>query len=143
MIKQRSHSDCGVACLAMYLSKSYEEIMEMIEIRLARKAPIEGMTNVELAKILAQYQHRPMQIFTLIHGVKAILSVPSLGTKKKFHYIYWDGSNIYDPSNFDTYSKFDFSFTLPMADSVICENDLNIELPSHLFNHFDWEFIES
>jgi len=141
LIKQRHQGDCGVACLAMFLGKTYEQVEGCIQFAIKRNPPIDGMNNVEIARVLRQYALNPMQIYTLLPDVPAILSVPSLGTKKKFHYIYWDGKNMYDPSRSETYSNKDFVDSLPMSDSVICAYSLNLDLPSHFFNEFDWEFI--
>lgn len=144
LIKQKYEADCAVACLAMFCGVTYEQLMGCIQFNLNRQEPIKFMNNEEMAKILIQYGHKPMQSYTLLPEVKSIICVPSLGTKKKFHYIYFDGYKIHDPSNFETYSNSDFINDMPMADSIIDENDLireNIELPSHLHNYFDWNYI--
>lgn len=141
LIRQRHQQDCGVACLAMFMGKSYGWTEAFLALKLKRNVPIEGMNNVELAKILKMNGYEPMQMFTLCRDIPAIVSVPSLGNKKSFHYVYWDGKNIKDPSRYDVYTTRDFVKTLPMADSVICKKNVEIQLPSHFYNEFDWEFI--
>lgn len=141
MIKQRYQEDCGVACLAMFTGKSYDYIADQIQAILNRTAPINGLNNEEMAKILLINGFEPMQIYTILPDVPAIIAVPSLGTKKRFHYIYFNGNEIDDPSNFETYSIQDFMNGFPLSDAIICQKTLNVELPTHLFNYFDWEYI--
>jgi ABC-type bacteriocin/lantibiotic exporter with double-glycine peptidase domain len=144
LIKQRNSGDCGVACLAMFMGVPYETSEYLVQEDLKRRTPVDGMNNVELAKILKSCGYEPMQVFTLLPNTPAILSVPAIGKNRKaFHYIYWNGEKIYDPSRFKTYSTKDFVNGFPMADSIICKRDLKVELPSHYFNHFDWEYIEN
>ncbi len=140
-VKQRYGQDCGVACLAMFFGISYEEAEYRTSQALKRKTPILWMNNIDLAKVIAIGTHSPIQLLTILKDVPAILSVPSLMTKKKFHYIYWDGKEIHDPSNYECYTTSDFKNDLPMADPVACAYRIGVDLPSHLYSEFDWEFI--
>jgi len=141
-IKQRYGTDCGVACLAMFYGQTYEEAEYRISEVLKRKPPIHFMNNVEIAKVMRTHISSPIQLYTILNGVPAILSVPSLMSKKKFHFVYWDGKDIHDPSNYECYETKDFKNDLPMADSIACAYRIEvIELPTHLYSEFDWEFI--
>lgn len=141
IVKQRHGTDCGVACLAMILEEDYEYAEKLVCTILGRKAPISFMDNVEIAMVLKVNRLESAQVYTILEGVPAIISVPSLMTKKKFHYVYWDGFKIYDPSNYECYTTEDFKKDLPMADSVALTHKITKLLPSHLYSEFDWEFI--
>ena len=143
-IKQFYQNDCGIACLAMYLRKSYEKVEQLVKDELNITNPIPGMSMIDLALIMNKNNHNPVLVRTMVNKVPAILTVPSLGRKKHFHYIYWDGKNIHDPSNFECYSNDDFEKLFPLAEAVCSLEDLrieNVKLPSHLISYFDWDYI--
>lgn len=145
LIKQRYPEDCGVACLAMFLGRIYEAAESDVAHICQRRLPISGMNNVEIAKVIKFFNGEPMQVFTLLPEVPAIVSVPSLGKKKTFHFVYWDGKLIHDPSRHEIYQTKDFTKSMPMADSIVCKKVLESNfphgLPSHFYNYFDWNYI--
>lgn len=142
MIKQKTQFDCGVACLAMFANKTYEEIEAVIAFTLPkRKFPINGMNNEEIAIVLNYLDYTPIQVHTILDNSPAICAVPSLGSQKAFHFIYWDGKEIHDPSNFEVYTTDDFKLAFPLSNAVMCYRDLKVDLPSHYINKFDFNYI--
>lgn len=144
IIKQRNSSDCGIACLAMFLKVDYDTVLEKINELIKRPdADVSGnFNNCELALIIKDFGFEPMQLFTLMGGVPAIVSVPSLATKKKFHYVYWDGTAIKDPSNGEIYTLKDFIEGFPLSDSITLKCFTHsISIPSNLHNYFDWNYV--
>ena len=114
MIKQKAESDCFLCCLAMASGKDYDttftkELRDEIE----RKKTCSGK-DLDLAYELAGYK-RGIDYETVYAGNgqviniefaksmlwkrKAILQVRSLNFDKGEHAIYWDGEQLFDPSN--------------------------------------------
>jgi hypothetical protein len=44
---------------------------------------------------------------TLLGWRKAVLQVPSLNNRRAMHFVYWDGEELYDPSNKQVYHWID------------------------------------
>lgn len=142
MIKQRTQLDCGVCALAMFTGKTYEEIEAVIAFNLPKRTfPVNGMNNEEIAIVLDYLDYRPIQVNTVLENAPAICTVPSLGSKKAFHFIYWDGKEMHDPANFEIYTTEDFKFSFPLSNAVMCLKDLKTDIPSHYINHFDFKYI--
>lgn len=96
-IQQRMPADCAVACLAMLLGKSYEDIAshcnghELVRHGLGwhREQHIAGLFNAKLEVV----------DISLVNWKRAaILTVPSLNDGRgQTHAVYWDGKRVWDP----------------------------------------------
>ena len=96
-VQQRMPADCVVACLAMFLGQTYEDIarhcagaeLVMYGLPWSRERHI-----CELFKVDVECVDR-----TLVNWRRAaILTVPSLNDGKgQTHAVYWDGRRVWDP----------------------------------------------
>lgn len=95
MVKMKKCGDCGPACLAMVLECTLEEAWEMV-----RATPTGGVVPEEMVKALVDHGVPAIEASVMPHHtVGAILTVPSLNHPGLLHYIYWNGEEIFDPTN--------------------------------------------
>lgn len=126
LIKQRTPHDCGVCCLAMALDLPYEVVhvaateskafgvdkgmwgTNGILERLCLSPGSKTVTNdgewVEWAR---GYEITPQFFRQIAWGRKSLLSVPSQNIENGWHYVYYDGHKVWDPSNKKTYTEFE------------------------------------
>ena len=97
LVNQKHDWDCYIACLAMYLDSPYGEILEAYH-HLIDKKYYNGITDKQASDLLKIAGVKPVIKSKLIHGVKGIVTVPSLNTEG-FHVIYFDGKRFYDPNH--------------------------------------------
>lgn len=150
LIKQRHNQDCGIASLAMFMKVSYEEAEHETTKVLNKFFHRSGMNIEDLALVIKDgYNKEPVVLRTIAPNVPAIVSVPSLGTKRMFHWIYFDGKRVYDPSNYEVYKTKDFNQDFPVSDAICLKETLdkqgskhNWYLPSHLCARFDFNYIK-
>ncbi|KKK84302.1 hypothetical protein LCGC14_2784740 [marine sediment metagenome] len=98
-VQQRMPADCGVAALAMFLGRSYEDIArhcsgaELVQYGLAwsRERHICGLFKVKVEVVDS----------SLVDWRRAaVLTVPSLNDDKgQTHAVYWDGRRAWDPQH--------------------------------------------
>lgn len=149
IVQQRYPQDCGVACIAMFTGKDYDSISDTIYNILKKKFTTSGMTIEHIAAVLYRgFGTEPLVLRTLVPKVPAIVTVPSIGTPKAFHYIFFDGKDFYDPSRSISYTNKDFKDSFPVADAIVLKDDFEREIalikdfmPSHLVSSFDWHYI--
>ena len=116
MKKQIGESDCFLACVAMLVDREIEDIYSKpyrVNIDSVKGTHGDNIdTALELAGIKRDidcwsvaigmgcwsYQTR-----ALLRGRKAILQVPSLNYKNGSHMVFWDGHELFDPSNHQIY----------------------------------------
>lgn len=121
MVKQRADDDCAVCSIAMATGLPYEEVLEKIG---DAYKPGEGMyhPSIALERLGFKYtfengipvgdivcKHRgilsPDFFRSFAWGRRALLSVPSLNIPGGMHMVYWDGAQVFDPSNKKIYTE--------------------------------------
>lgn len=110
MIKQKGESDCVLACISMLTGLPYTWSDE--EFNFAEKN--KGYNDVQIRELLTQagYDNAMhlgvpdgfhLETRSLLWGRRAMLSVPSLNHHRGAHMVYWDGQELFDPSNKQVY----------------------------------------
>lgn len=125
VIKQRTKFDCVICTIAMALGKSYADVLTTA-VRINDKFdPDVGGLRRDY-EIIEAFGLKQMVDFRVMHrggdphailsagffrqfawGRRSIMAVPSLNFSDSFHSIYWNGSEVLDPSNGIAYSKWD------------------------------------
>lgn len=100
LIKQKSNWDCGIAAIAMFTNKSYDEVLKALR----KLYPDHGnneISNVQEEKILRHFRVRPIVLpFEFINlKIRSMILIQSLNDEFSWHSIFFDGKNIYDPNN--------------------------------------------
>ncbi len=120
MIKQRTQMDCMLCCLAKATGRTYDETL--IELgplgqEFAEKgclnnndhvalSILEFENNVDYLKLHMRPEYCNLGFLrNMLFGRRAILTGKSKNVWEQWHTIYWDGFNLYDPSNGATYSN--------------------------------------
>lgn len=123
LVEQRTDTDCGVCCLAMALRMPYEVVLgnmpkEHLE---TLSDPKKGMSTEMYADLFAalglrieeDYAVRSMgyqwgtykYTKNLLWGRRAICAVRSKNSPDCYHFVYWDGKTLYDPSTKEKYTQ--------------------------------------
>lgn len=119
LIKQEGASDCELACMAMALGMTYDDLRARLGPGFVRLINLSGTSDfyedVMLATLgLVEHQDYEKGLFShhqmtmwfakrALWGRRAILSVRSKNNVDGRHAIYWDGERIFDPSPKLTY----------------------------------------
>lgn len=113
LVQQKSESDCMLACLAMASGREYLDIFDPTFVsRVEAAQTCSGELLIEAYSRAGFVQNQNMWVVyvgvgrevavaairSLIQGRRAIIQVPSLNRDKAEHFVYWDGSTLYDPS---------------------------------------------
>jgi len=96
LIQQKFSSDCGVAALAMFLGRPYEDVAVHCSGWELMRHGLSGPRTDFLASLFGveiSYRHPDVIDWTK----PAVLSVPSLNIDGS-HAVYWDGQRINDPN---------------------------------------------
>lgn len=93
LIEQRTDHDCGIASLAMFLGRTYEEILEVY----GKSVENDGMYTKEVFRV-AYLLGRPLKFRKFIPGKRAFCIVPAQCSKELSHAVIYDGEQIFDPS---------------------------------------------
>ena len=117
LIKQRSDNDCALAALAMALgAQTWDEVWT--EEDLAAVIKSQGVGNVDYWLLRHGLKRKVHFKNIYVHGMsyhedlvgclwrrRALLSVHSLNMPEGNHMVYWDGSEVFDPSPKRTYAN--------------------------------------
>lgn len=95
LINQKDDTDCVIACFAMWLGRSHEEIMKR-SIKLGVQPTEAGMWSKDENKLAESYGMF-LGRMPYYGGLEGILIVPSLNFEKKTHAVFVDNYKIYDP----------------------------------------------
>lgn len=101
MIKQRFPFDCMVATLAMYLSKTWEDVYDEIG------CPNEGIMTSKAAEFLWTKGFDVIWREAQMPTKKAIVCVLSKNFPDAWHAIYYDGKQFFDPSPRQQFTDWD------------------------------------
>lgn len=120
LIKQRESFDCGIACLAMALNLSWDDVMQSMPEQHVDELKRLGMSDSMYKDLFAAlglvndvdytvryYGHHwcNYRFFkNMLWGRRAICQVRSKNYAEGFHFVYWNGHAVYDPSTKETYS---------------------------------------
>jgi len=131
-IKQEDKNGCGIACLAMWLDMKYDGVRSQYfdDGRFEEK----GLTDWDMWRVFS-FHHVPVKKWKWssideLEGWKAILTVKSINQKNAWHYVYWDGAELHDPSPGKTY-------TVDMLDSICASSDHIVETTYGITADFD------
>jgi hypothetical protein len=114
--KQRSSSDCNICTIAMALSVPYEEVMVAC-CSFGFNPHTRGTSNqifslFGLEKYFDYWTFYPGPSYIntstmryLLNGRRAIISTMSKNNRDGMHSVYWNGIEIFDPSNKLVYEK--------------------------------------
>lgn len=116
LVKQRSKFDCALACLAMVSGKQYEELFDPeFCARIEQKTTCSGDDLAEAYRRAGFVKDKNMRVIYIGYGAsvpvirqmlwgrRAMIQVPSLNYEGSEHFIYWNGREIFDPSNKQVY----------------------------------------
>lgn len=120
VIKQRDEYDCGICCIAMATARDYDEVLSKVGDLYNPCAGISqeakalgllgcnwtGLASADIIGISLSANLSPKRFRLTAWGRRAIMLVPSLNKPGSSHFIYWDGRQIFDPSNKLTYRDF-------------------------------------
>lgn len=125
LIEQKTTYDCGIACLAMALNLSYDDVMGVFPEQRMNELVAKGMSNEMYAELMTTLgvindvdyttRHYGHHWFTyrafknMLWGRRAICAVRSKNVSEGFHFVYWDGFKINDPSTKDKYTDDDWT----------------------------------
>lgn len=140
LIRQRGPRDCGIAAIAMFTGRPYEEVLEA---GLASGGYLKGGGTRSSGEILHQlgyhwenlvtdtkpntrrfrtvavmeYYQSPDFVRDILWGRPCLMSVPSLNKEGGYHLIYYDGQRILDPQEGRKGKKFytDFKSLKPRS----------------------------
>lgn len=132
-ISQKAPNDCGVCCLAMLLEMKYWPVRRAVNwhYKNTRKCRFDGMSVEDDAAVAKRLGFkltthtiypsvRAPMIKRLHSGLRAILTVPSVNVKGEWHAVYWDGEQLFDPSQLNRYgASGDRAFMLMIAAATI------------------------
>ncbi len=95
LVRQKHKLDCGVACMAMLLKCTYNEVI----IYFKQDFSCQDMDESDLQCAIEQYG-RKMIIHKDIDLTKdSIFIIPSLNNINKEHAVYWSDNKVYNPNN--------------------------------------------
>lgn len=141
VVKQRRSSDCAICCIAMFLNRTYNEAETLVKCHLKNFSG-NGINFDQISKVLFP-MYRMGLCRTIIKGVPAILAVPSLVVPKKYHFVYYDGQEIHDPSNStNKYRTADLLSDMPVI-LALMESRLLIGMNKHFVIDMDWDYINA
>ena len=97
-IQQRTHNDCGIACIAMYARVPYEEAQAAV-MKYDSHMPKIGVSRGTMIRALKDLGMNVTASWQFFDGIPCIVSVPSLNTEAAMHSVFWNGNTreVYDP----------------------------------------------
>jgi hypothetical protein len=124
MVKQQALYDCYLACMCMALGITYEELTQRLGSEFVARIHAQGTYGDDAEKLYVSlglvagrdfrriYRHDPKLSYgssaefarTILWGRRAIIQVDSVNHQGKFHLVYWDGFEFFDPSNYTLHS---------------------------------------
>lgn len=117
MIKQSQDFDCALACTGMVLNKDpkeiftpefYAKVEEEKGTTMKEALTQAGLTDgVDFDTVYVGSVGSIGNVRMLLNWRKAVLQVPSLNNRRAMHFVYWDGQELYDPSNKQVYHWID------------------------------------
>jgi hypothetical protein len=121
--KQRAHDDCTICCIAMATGLSYETVMSVASASVGGYRYRGALGTMSPKGVLLDLGYGVRRVGMeamdaprrelVLSGKRAILSVPSLNGFVGHHDIYWDGCQLHDPSNGETYGPDGLSGVTP------------------------------
>ncbi len=110
-IKQRLDGDCAVCVTAMFLGKTYNEIVNLFPE--VKDGFLHGTrSEVEVCLLFGvalECKSYPGAVDKTYYGMDkskpAMIAVMSMNRIDTLHSLYWDGEKIHDPSNLKCYDK--------------------------------------
>lgn len=115
--KQQRDYDCALACIASFVERPYAEIWPadfLAVVDEAKGAYGEKLTLAFESAGLVKNEHYKViflpdswiaapQIKSILFGRRAFMQVPSLNNENGQHMVYWNGRELFDPSNKQEY----------------------------------------
>jgi hypothetical protein len=116
LVRQRMDTDCGPACLAMLTARTLDEVIEMIgdawDPVKGLRSEARALTRLGFAEGSFIHLHNDWCITSeffrrFAWKRRALVCVPSKNMPGKWHLIYFDGKDVFDPSPKLTYARFE------------------------------------
>lgn len=116
IIYQRTSTDCAICTIAMALGRTYDEVMakaliaEAYDLQKGCRAEYSifeafGLVQMQDFRVLHRSIISPEFFLHFSWGRRAILAVPSLNLEGGFHSVYWNGTELLDPSTKCVYQR--------------------------------------
>ena len=110
LIEQRTPTDCSICSLAMYLDRTYEEIMDIVNTydpNIARRIQdgVYGLDIISELHIIRHFGGNTVCLLTFPQSLKCFLAVASLNFPGKLHAVAYDGNEVFDPSLYKKHNK--------------------------------------
>lgn len=118
-VKQRSDMDCFICCLAMALGRTYEQIADQLGpafMALVNKQGCDGKMEHVAFQALGfvldvDYTRRSVMSHwttvafakNMLWGRRALVTLRSMNNMDGWHVVYWNGTEMLDPSTKKTY----------------------------------------
>lgn len=119
MVRQHGDRDCFLCCMCMALGLSYEQMTQQVSPALVQRIQQEGTFSEDIALVMrllgldtkvqvrSFYRHDPALSYgssaefarDMLWGRRALIQVKSLNVEGGRHIVYWDGEQLFDPSN--------------------------------------------
>lgn len=119
MVHKRSGHDSLVCCMAMALSRSWEDVVASMpyvtEASLSHMMILEMFQKLGLVKHV-HYEIVPHSLYVdvqnaikqMLWGRRGIIRVRIKGEENKFEFMYWDGATLFDPKEFSGHKWLEF-----------------------------------
>lgn len=105
LISQKYKYDCGVACLAMYTGESYNTIKteyfddnDFNKFVMSNVEILTAMLNLGYSCVVEDTEITP-QRWAELKDTPMMVVVPSRNQKNGLHMVYWNGEQVFDPTN--------------------------------------------
>lgn len=95
-IQQRYNNDCSIACVAMYLNLTYEEVLK---ITIEQHDFMPNGMGINVGDLFLDLGYQPRFKHKKIIQDTCVVSIPSLNFPNKFHAVVLNNNKIIDPSN--------------------------------------------
>lgn len=122
IVQQRTNTDCVICCLAMLTARRYEDVRQAVgDVYCPERGLRDEGAALERLGFSSAFKngHAVGDFVCRYRGPlspeffrefawkrRALLSVPSLNFEGQWHMVYFDGTDVFDPSSLKTYSKF-------------------------------------
>lgn len=126
LVEQQTATDCGICCLAMFFDATAAYVDGFVRLSHREELATKGMSYEMYVDLLNDiglegmyevryygYQWGTYKFFkNMLWGRRAICAVRSKNHEQSYHFVYWDGHQVYDPSTKEKYTQEDWDSNL-------------------------------
>ena len=106
LVNQQYKYDSGVACLAMYTGHNYNTIKneyfqdnDFNQFVMSNVEILTAMLNLGYQCVVEDTEITPTRWQNELKDIPMMVVVPSRNRKNGLHMVYWDGEQVFDPTN--------------------------------------------